>query len=128
MQGKMPLARPADAENINRAAVDREQYPVTMPSTAIEQLPHLEWNRGVFRSQRATRRSGSSPSRFHLFARGEDACNCFVEFLAFPFECGGQNVIERRNRILSMSLRVLLQLGFTFGFDRHHIHGSLSLS
>jgi len=65
---------------------------------------------------------GSGASGFEIGVALADAFDRFAVILLLPFERIRQNVIERGGGILSVPLRVVVQLRLAFGCERNHFH------
>ena len=52
----VPSATVSNTKHVNHFLLDSEEYSMEMWPTAIQQLTHFEWDRGVFGRQRATSR------------------------------------------------------------------------
>src|SRR3954470_24219676 len=69
------------------------------------------------------RRLGASS--FEIRVSLTDAFHGFAVIPLFPFECIGQNLVERICRGLPMTPGVVVQLRFAFGLDGNHLHGQM---
>jgi hypothetical protein len=65
---------------------------------------------------------GPGEARLEFRVSVPDAFDCFPIILPFPFECVGQDIIERGGGFLSVPLGVVVQLRFPFRTEGNHVH------